>query len=501
MGGYFWISYHDKWCCKHPEMGAVSLHDVRLSTYTDVYCHDYHGWRDTRLDCQRVVNAFAARSGDAVGTVNFYTAADNIGYTVTIYDRFDLGGPVDLLATASGVVEHTGFHTVDLDQIVCFVPGDSFYVELILTDGGQAFDRTSEVPVLLAADPEAPDVIVPSSSAPGQSYYYASGTWHDLYEDDSTANFCVKAVADGQHPIVPSQKFGRAPLETTLSVSRPTTEILNCHWTFDDGSTSDDRQPTHVFAERGVHTIQLEAETAGGSFSCLDRCAVLVYADTVLFADGAIGLDAKVTVDLIVSNGIPLSTITLPFGWDGPFDLVLDSVSFTGCRTESLASAAILSLVPQLKRATLLFQSGPYRYLEPGRGVAARLYFTAGVSPPSEINPIGIAEYSEYELSFTTFGQSYDPETVDGAIVVNCCEGRVGDVDSLGGDEPTIGDVAALIDMLYISFADVLCLAEADVNQSGGLAPQREDITVGDISYLIDYLFITGPSIGLPDCP
>jgi len=44
------------------------------------------------------------------------------------------------------------------------------------------------------------------------------------------------------------------------------------------------------------------------------------------------------------------------------------------------------------------------------------------------------------------------------------------------------------------------CLAEADINQSGGVNPTCDDITIGDIAILIDYLFITGPSLGLPPC-
>jgi hypothetical protein len=79
----------------------------------------------------------------------------------------------------------------------------------------------------------------------------------------------------------------------------------------------------------------------------------------------------------------------------------------------------------------------------------------------------------------------------------------VGDVDGIGGDEPTIGDVAALVDALYIRYdwSQVPCLTEADVNQSGGAEPTTGDVTIGDISYLIDYLFISGTSLVLPPCP
>jgi hypothetical protein len=85
----------------------------------------------------------------------------------------------------------------------------------------------------------------------------------------------------------------------------------------------------------------------------------------------------------------------------------------------------------------------------------------------------------------------------------SCCEGRVGDANDSGEDEPTIGDVTVMIDALFIGddWSVITCLAEADINQSGGADPQEADITIGDISYLIDYLFITGPSImQLPEC-
>jgi len=82
----------------------------------------------------------------------------------------------------------------------------------------------------------------------------------------------------------------------------------------------------------------------------------------------------------------------------------------------------------------------------------------------------------------------------------NCCVDRVGDANSTGDDEPTIGDISTLIDHLFISQTPLRCYEEADVNQSGGESPTTTDITIGDISTLIDYLFITGPSLGLADC-
>jgi len=86
---------------------------------------------------------------------------------------------------------------------------------------------------------------------------------------------------------------------------------------------------------------------------------------------------------------------------------------------------------------------------------------------------------------------------------VGCCVGRVGDANGLSGDEPTIGDVSVMIDAKFITGTCegiLFCLAEADINQTGGPDPPCAAITIGDISILIDYLFITGPELGLVDC-
>ncbi|MEW5796667.1 MAG: M4 family metallopeptidase [Candidatus Zixiibacteriota bacterium] len=88
----------------------------------------------------------------------------------------------------------------------------------------------------------------------------------------------------------------------------------------------------------------------------------------------------------------------------------------------------------------------------------------------------------------------------DGIGDACCCVGIVGDANTDGGFEPTIGDVTTIIDHLFVSGMPLNCYAEADINQSGGAAPQSGDLTIGDITVLIDYLFVTGPTMGLPSC-
>jgi len=203
--GYFWISYYDKHAGQQDEMGAVSFLNTESWQYDKVYYHDYHGWRDTQEDITEVFNAFEISGSEAVTAVSFYTATDDVNYSVMIYDNFDGTDLQDELASKTGHINFTGFHTIDLDQAVEFSQGDDFYVYLELSEGGQPYDRTSIVPVLLCGNNSK--TVVPSSSNPEESYYWDGSEWQDFYYYDdpsgyqNTGNFCIKAITVGD-PVI-----------------------------------------------------------------------------------------------------------------------------------------------------------------------------------------------------------------------------------------------------------------------------------------------------------
>ena len=121
-----------------------------------------------------------------------------LNYTVNIYNDFNGTDLQNLLSTKTGYIEYKGFHTIDLPSIVTIPNADDFYIEVVLSQGGHAFDRTSEIAVLLGSKSKT---TVESKASAGESYYKSGGVWLDLFDNaeitnPGTANFCIKGLCD-----------------------------------------------------------------------------------------------------------------------------------------------------------------------------------------------------------------------------------------------------------------------------------------------------------------
>jgi len=279
LDGYFWISYYDKHCGQHPEMGAASFKNVEYLRYDNIYYHDYHGWRDTKTDCNAAFNTFKAINEEILQAVSFYTATNGVDYQIRIYDRFENGILEEELSTQSGFIEYIGFHTITLDSPVELVENDDFFIYIELSDGGYAYDRTSEVSVLLGSFLKG--TIVESTANPGESYYLdETGGWLDLYDFNNTANFCIKGLCistEPKKPMTPFKPLGpiEGEIDQELAYTTGTINIdenqLYYQWDWGVGTTSEWVGPynpgeevsaTHSWTEKGIYRIKVKAKNS-----------------------------------------------------------------------------------------------------------------------------------------------------------------------------------------------------------------------------------------------
>ncbi len=82
---------------------------------------------------------------------------------------------------------------------------------------------------------------------------------------------------------------------------------------------------------------------------------------------------------------------------------------------------------------------------------------------------------------------------------LGCCIGMTGNADCSASEDPDISDITRLISFLYLQGAELCCVAEADVDNSGGSDPQVNDVDISDITYLIAHLYLDHRA--LKPCP
>ncbi len=493
-GGYFWISYYDKHCGQHPEMGAISFQDVEPLAYDRIYYHDYHGWRDTKTDITEAFNAFTAIDGELLHAVSFYTAADDVDYTVTVYDTFEAGGLSGVLATKTGTIEYRGFHTIDLTAPIA-IGGGHFYIHVDLSSGGHAFDRTSEIPVLLGADYRA---LVRSASHPGESFYYEAGDWLDLYHDNPTANFCIKALTEIMVSFDADTTWGWAPLEVNFEASSKLS-VDSWDWNFGDGYSAVGPSVSHVFTDRGLYDVTVRVTSGVDQYDATTFGCIGILADT-MYANNSHTENPGSTVEVVIfgSNTIPLNDIMVPVVYAGDLDLDYDSFSTAGCRTEYFEEQTLSQYIPTSKKLYFKLVTSPFRTspdLDPGFGPILKVYFhTDGTPSTGQETPIVVGGYlSGFNLRLPTFSgdmAEYTTEAVDGSVTygASCCQGFRGNIDNSLDDQIDISDLVYLVSYMFEQGPAPECMLEADINASGS-----DLIAIDDLVYLVDYMFNSGP--------
>ena len=251
-----------------------------------------------------------------------------------------------------------------------------------------------------------------------------------------------------------------------------------------------------------LENIELDGELSEGARFAFTGVKSGYYMDWLAWAEA--GHDGGV-----VNLTLGLGQLTQPTIDLRAFDDGDQTVSTTIASGELTLSGNPINGTPVITAVSLVYTSTTMFTMEFDRAIE---FTIAGESPPVVFMADWLVLRTEnayqpalgvgpFEVTATDLG-SFTVSFEEIEAIYLPCVGRVGDANSTGGDEPTISDVSSMIDFLFISVSPVAIASrtEADINQSGGCDPTRDDITISDVSILIDYLFITGSELGLPDC-
>jgi len=291
--------------------------------------------------------------------------------------------------------------------------------------------------------------------------------------------------------------IGRTPLEVGFSAGS-LFEITDWFWDFGDGDTAVGPDPTHVYDVPGKYDITMRAVTAD------DDTLVRVYpnyifslADSLWVEDQVYGPGNPIEVTVQAINSVPLWRLTVPVLFAGDLDLVFDSFSTQGCRTESYAEQALIQLLPSSKKLTIRFtvrDPATPLYDEAGEGPLVKLYFHAESPVLDQYTVISLDGYDQQHLPrFDCYFGPYQPAIGNGTVgYFDCCEGIRGNADNDPDDQITIADLVYLVDFMFNEGSDPDCWLEANID-GDLLGDAFEQLTIADLVHLVDYMFSSGP--------
>jgi hypothetical protein len=186
--------------------------------------------------------------------------------------------------------------------------------------------------------------------------------------------------------------------------------------------------------------------------------------------------------------------MSIPFSWAGPVDLKIDSVATSGLRTDDLPIKTFTHYNGAEREATYAFSGGVSAVIAPDTGAVLSLWFTVQGGQAGDTTPFTIAQYGANPVAFYVPVGEYEPVTYAGAVTLagGCCVGHTGNVNNDPENVVDISDLTGLVNHLFVTFVDLECPDEGDVNGDG-------DIDISDVTVLVNYLFVNQQP--LAPCP
>jgi len=275
-------------------------------------------------------------------------------------------------------------------------------------------------------------------------------------------------------------------------------EISSWSWDFGDGEISTEQSPTHTYTTPGYYDVSLEAITTTDDTLYRTRKGVIgCLADTLIGNSVEVQPGEVVEYSITLNNNTPIWTITIPIVYAGDLDLVYDSFSTEGCRTDYFETKETIHTDTWVKKLTIKLTKIPGNSLPalmPGDGPVLKLFFTAPAGDVYSMStPVMIDGYNSYLPGYTGSMIDLTLPVVNGDVTVpECCIKR-GDVADPVDGNVFVDDLSFLVDYLFKGGLAPACPKAGDCAM-----PVDGNIFVDDLTYLVDYLFKGGTEP--PEC-
>ena len=392
--------------------------------------------------------------------------------------RLDAGSLVAEYNNVEGGYAGTGNFDAAPDYI-----GDFYY----LNPNSSSVDAGD--PAIIYNDIEHP-------TSPNEAFWPSRGTIHN----DVGMYGGPGAFPWEQTAIFSDTGYGWAPLDVIFNAGSRTV-IDSVLWEFGDATNSKDMIPMHTYALGGRYDVNFTIFSNEQATQISRPDFISVIADTIKPDTVAGRPNEQVVITVYAINNLPLTSIKIPFTYNGSLPLKIDSFSTVGCRTEYFEVAKFTHYDAFNKRATVLLKNseiGTQPELADGSGPVAKLYFTIlGSALPEQTTPITFTGYTSYQFEYNSSIYNYQPVIYNTVVsLASCCQGNRGNIDNDPSDILDISDLLYFIDWFYAEPAGSApaCLVEADVNGD----------TINDLSdllYLVDYFFSETIAPGPVGCP
>jgi len=271
-------------------------------------------------------------------------------------------------------------------------------------------------------------------------------------------------------------------------------EVDTWCWDFGDGDSAWTQHPFHCFETPGLYDIKVEIEAGTDTRSRTRYGYIAALADTMYASEVSVDPEVNVVeVTVYAVNNAPIRDFRIPVEYSGSLDLVYDSFSTVGCRTEYFEEAAQINWVPSklmtFKLTSSLYNTSPD--LDAGSGPILKMYFhiSGGTYVGQQANIVLDGYSPMYMPTFTSPMGVYEPKTQSGsAAFTGCCVGMTGNINGDQDDQIDVSDLVFLVAYMFNQGEEPPCLPEASVD--GDI---WGSIDVSDLVYLVAYMFNSGP--------